>query len=71
MRQMVAGDEKRTMKVGDAMDVEMSQVSEDADEEATGFKLPDLDALFGNQADSLQSNDKQSSVGAMVCSLFP
>lgn len=69
MRQMVAGDEKKKMKVGDSMDVEMSQVSEDADEETTGFKIPDLDSLLGNQTDNVktrQTRTRQSSVGAMV-----
>ena len=64
MRQLVAGDKPTKMSLPN-MDVEMSQVGEDADEDATGFRLPSMSSLLGNQT----SDGTKKSVGAMVRSL--
>ena len=64
MRQLVAGDKPTKISLPN-MDVEMSQVGEDADEDAAGFKLPSMASLLGNQT----SDGTKKSVGAMV-SLF-
>lgn len=52
------------------MDVEMSQVPDDADDEDTGFKLPNIQALFGNQSKTIANSGRKASVGAMVSKLF-
>ena len=61
MRQLVAGDKPTAIKMGN-MDLQMAQVADDADEESTGFKLPSMNNLFGNQT----SDGTKQSVGAMV-----
>ena len=61
MRQLVAGDKPTKVSLPN-MDVEMSQVGEDADEDATGFRLPSMASLLGNQT----SDGTKKSVGAMV-----
>ena len=61
LRQMVAGDKPTTLKLPN-MDLQMSQVSEDADDDSTGFKVPDMASLLGNGT----SDGTQKSVGAMV-----
>ena len=61
MRQLVAGDKPTKMSLPN-MDVEMSQVADDADEDEAGFKLPSMTSLTGNQT----SDGSKKSVGAMV-----
>ena len=61
MRQLVAGDRPTTISLPN-MNVEMSQVGEDANEDSTGFKLPSLTSLLGNHS----SDGTKKSVGAMV-----
>ncbi len=61
LRQLVAGDKPTVMKLPN-MDLEMSQVGEGADEDSTGFKIPKLDSLLGNDT----SDGAKQSIGAMV-----
>ena len=61
LRQLVAGDKPTKMTLPN-MDMEMSQVGEDADEDDAGFKLPSMTSLMGNQT----SDGTKKSVGAMV-----
>ena len=61
LRQLVAGDKPTKMSLPN-MDMEMSQVAEDADEDDAGFKLPSMTSLMGNQS----SDGTKKSVGAMV-----
>ena len=49
-----------------SMEMEMSQIPDDMDDEATGFKLPAIKSLFGNQSEKIESTGRKASVGAMV-----
>ena len=49
-----------------SMEMEMSQIPDDMDDEATGFKLPAIKSLFGNQSAKIESTGRKASVGAMV-----
>ncbi len=61
MRQLVAGDKPTVIKLAN-MNLEMSQVGEDANDDNTGFKIPSLKSLVANQT----SDGVKQSVGAMV-----
>ena len=63
-RQLVAGQKPKKMKVG-GMDIEVSQINDDADEDEMGFKLPNMRALV-NTSDEDYGSAASSSVGAMV-----
>ena len=60
-RQLVAGDKPKVIKTA-GMDIAVSQVGDDVDEEEAGFKLPKMSSLF-NSSDGANA---ESSVGAMV-----
>eukprot|EP00794_Sanderia_malayensis_P014077 gene14077-15546_t len=64
LRQLVAGDKPTVVKLAN-MNVQMSQIGDNADDESAGFKIPALKSLIGNDS----SDGVQQSVGAMVSSM--
>ena len=49
-----------------SMEMEMSQIPDDMDDETAGFKLPVIKSLFGNQSEEIENTGRKASVGAMV-----
>lgn len=66
MRQLVAGDTPKTIRAGN-MDIEMAQVGDNADEDETGFQIPEIKYILGNQS-LIEVTGKRPSIGAMVTS---
>ena len=49
-----------------SMEMEMSQIPDDMDDETAGFRLPEIKSLFGNQSEKIEGTGRKASVGAMV-----